>query len=751
MAIEALIDIAQSRLTRSVLVAEGDGARWDTDTALRTVVSEDGMVFIEPYQTTPDWDTTTTGNYARWARSDYRKADGTTVLSSSQWVENHRGLSGNIFLESMGVDETVYSNTSWAINRGFVLSFYVPEGAGDNNILIDFGWGEPGTNGSVMVRVWGSGRIDILKRAGGAWGLVGSYTASGKVSKRLGWKSKKGGLVTMALLPCARRDLLITNSAWGELRHTFADLDADVVNTITPSGRVWWHWRQQKASVQCSEMRFPTASGSIWTYVDELREAPPTGATLAGTVYFTRPTAADTSTAAVCQLMRGDSPATVFVPNGVRTLCRVLVQLTGTAAYTPFVFASYIRINVATDDTPAEDTDVSPNLIGLSLSVPDSESATGSMEIRHDDDSPLSWTHQSARPLKLSLDDADDVMQSLLWGVTQKPRFKEAQREIEGGFRRLTLPFADAWELIADVIFEEDGYPYDGWLITDAIADLLTIAGWPSTAGWRDITTSTARLDFVFPLIEPGKTKADWSWKPQAGDSVGQWIKKIFDTLTPTWFMGMAPGPDNPIFYYLSPADIGTTPVADIFLHKGSDPDRIACYDFVEETLPAEATSITVWGFNPLTRTLLRARWSDPDLSDPTLDSEDRPAGWRGSVAPYVMLQPKLTTPQTVGLARDQLAELIGVEQRLAEWECPLLFKTDDTPVWRGDCIAIWPGEGGLAAGDAEGGVYRVRSLSLSWRRDAFGADGVRRVRYAGERVADLTGDPPGGVEAPPP
>lgn len=742
--VEVLLDVEQQRLTRSALVAEGDGSRWDTATALRTVVSEDGMVFVEPYQLTPEWDTTTTTNYARWSRSDYRKVGGGT-LSSSQWVENHRGLSGNIFLESMGVDEAVYSNASWPINRGFFLSFYVPEGAGDNNVLLEFGWGETGTNGSVMVRVWGSGRIDVLKRASGAWALSGTYQADGAAGKRVGWKSKKGGLVSMMLLPCAARDLLISTSTWGEIRHSFPDLSADVVNTITPAGRVWWHWRQQKASVQCSELRFPTASGSLWTQVDELREAPPLLSTLSGNVYFTRPTASDTATSAVCQLMEGDSPGTVFVPNGSRVRCRVLVQLVATAQYTPFVFAAYIRVNVATGLTPAEDTDLSPNVIGFSLSVPDSESATGSLEVRHEDASPDNWVRQSFRPVRLSIDDSAETLRPILWGQTQPPKFREAQREVAGSFRRLTLPYADAWELIADVIFEEDGYPYDGWPVINAIDDLLTIAGWPTDPLHRNLTTSSARLDYNFPLVERGKQSGpNWSWKPQAGDSVGQWIKKIYDTFLPTWLMGINPGTDNPIFYLLSPADIGTTAVANIFLHKGASPTgRIPCYDFTEETLPAEATSITVWGFNPSTKTLLRARWADGDLSDPTLDSVDRPTGWRGGVSPYVMLQPKLTTPQTVGLARNQLAAKIGVEQRLAEWECPLLFKADHTPLWRGDCVAIWPGDGGLAAGDPEGGIYRVRSLSLSWRRDAMGAEGVRRVRYTGERVGNLVGNPP--------
>lgn len=747
MALEITLDIEQQRLTKTALVVEGDGLRWDEPSALRAVVTADGMAFVQPYQMTADWDTTTSSpSYRRWGRSDYRKADGTTTLSSSQWIENHRGLSGNIYLESMGVDETIYSLTSWPINRGMWLDFYVSEGAGDKNILIDCGWGETDTNGSVMVRVWGNGKIDILKRASGAWGLVGTYAPSRK-GQRGPKKRKTGGLVSMVLLPCARRDLWIATSEWGELRHTFADLSPDAVGTITPSGRFWWHWRQQKASVACSELRFPTSAASLWSQVDVLREAPPALTTWYGTLYRDKPTASDTATAVVCQLMDGDSPGMVFSADGTKTRVRALVQMTASSQYTPFVYGVYLRNAPSTDSTSAEDTDITDNVLGFSLSVPDSpDGVSGRLPLKHEDASPADWAWQSDRALKISASDADEVQQPLLWGITEAPTLTEAQREVAGGHRPLTMPFSDAWSLIAEVIFEEDGYPYDGWLVHEAVGDLLTLAGWPTASGWRDLTTTTARLDYTIPLVDPDQDRgAPWAWKPQAGDTVGEWLKKILDTMAPTWFMGILPGPSNPIFYFLSPADLGTTPVADIFLHRGTaHPEgRIPCYGFQETTHPAEATAISIWGYNPAQRTLLRARWADSTLADPSLAPADRPPGWRGRGAPFAAILPRLTTAQSVGLARDQLAARIGSEQRLATWQCKLLFKSDGVPVWRGDCINIWPGEGGLAAGDAEGGVYRIRSLDINWRRDAFGDAGKREVGYVGERVDDLSGDPP--------
>lgn len=735
MAIEAMLDVAQQRLTRSALIIEGDGSRWDRDYSSTCLITEDGMAFVRPYQLTPEWDTTTTVAYRRWGRSDYRKLDGTTTLSASQWAENHRDISGNIYLESLGVQERVYSlKNDWPINRGFALSLYVPEGIGQGAIVMDFGWGELGTTGTVFMRYFADGKIEIWKYFSSTPTRVATYTIAGRGASTIR-KNIRGNRVELILLPCARRELLIVDTEGGEVRHAFDDLSPDVINTITPSGRVWWYWWTGKASVQCSELRFPIASpASLVTQIDELREAPPTSSTFAGTIYWDRPSAADSTTSVLCQLMEANAPSTVFAPNGVKVQCRLLVQLSPTGEYTPFVHAAYVRQNPTTGDTPAENLNVTSQVTSLSLSVPEGvEPATGSLTLRQDNDSNDTLPWQSNRPFRLSINDSVPTQRRVLWGLTQKPKDKEAQREVAGGFRPITIPFVDAMELL-DITFEEDSYPYDGWLLHNAIGDLLTLAGWPTTSGARDITTSTVRLDYTSP-----KKDTQWSWKPQAGDTIYQWLRKIHEAFAQTWYMGVRAGSTGRRFYFNSPSALGTTAAATIWLHKGATPTgRIPCYAFEEETLPAEASAITVYGFNTATRTLIRARWADSTLEDPTLDAVDRPRGWIGQREPVTLFQPKFTNAQTVGRARDQLAALIGVEQRIAQWECPLLWRSDHEPVWRGDCVAIRPGDTSLPGGNPEGGIYRVKSLSLNWRKDGFGSSGKRSVTYVGERVADL-------------
>jgi hypothetical protein len=191
---------------------------------------------------------------------------------------------------------------------------------------------------------------------------------------------------------------------------------------------------------------------------------------------------------------------------------------------------------------------------------------------------------------------------------------------------------------------------------------------------------------------------------------------------------------------------MSTTPTATIYLASEGDAptpytpgsgQRIPCLRFLEETLPAEATRITIWGFDPATKTLLRGAWSDTTLEDPTIAPALRPAGWVGYVAPYVATLPRLRTAASVAAARDALSETLGQEVRLADWTCPLLFRSDTgVMLYKGDVVEIRPADTELTGGDPVGGRYRILSISLSWKRDALG---MREASYTGERIGGIT------------
>lgn len=771
--IHAGINYTQTRLTRSVMIVEGDAERWDRLLSPNCLITDDGMAMVRPVQKTDFWYTTTGATnllYKRFGTADLELEAGTTLAVAGGYRDNDLRLVGDTFVENLGgTNARVYTATDWGVNQGFYLEMWVPFAKGSERVALDFAWGEAGATGSVGVRLYVGGEVEIYKwfDVGGTptQTMVARYDGQGE-GRSARVNNVAGQLFSVMLLPCSRRDLYIATSNGTTIRHTFTDLSPDSVNTITPAGRAWYYVPQGKFSVSLSNLRFVAGGHNLYTQVDYLREAPSGVATWASTLYWDRPSAADTSTGAAGLVVASEAPYGAYPPTGGGDSARILVQLTATTTHSPFVYAAYSRLAPVTTNLPAAATVLSGNssggaidtandrLTGFDLTIGEQpDGVKGSLQLKDATDEIR--FRQSGHSVRLLASQAQSVTSFTHWrnlacGVTLAPKRSEGTREVQS-ILPVTMPFSDLWALLDAAIFEENGYPYDGWLLHHAVGDLLTLAGIPLTP--RDIQTSTLRLDYVRPT-----TDTKWAWKPQAGDSVGQWLKKIWETFAPNWFMGFyptattAPGSDaNSIvgtwgFQFRSPSTMSTSPTATIYLASEGDTltpytpgsgQRIPCLRFVEETLPAEATRITIWGYDPASKTLLRGAWSNTTLENPATAPTSRPAGWVGYVAPYVATLPRLRTAASVAAARDALSTTLGVEQKLADWTCPLLFRSDTgVMLYKGDVVEIRPADTTLPGGSPVGGRYRILSLALSWKRDAIG---LREVSYTGERIGDIT------------
>lgn len=772
--IHAGINYGQTRLSRSVMVVEGDAGRWDRVLSTNCLITDDGMAMVRPRQKTPAWYTTTgttSSDYARFGLASLTNEAGTTLAIAGGYIVNDLRLAGDSFVENLGgTNARVYTQTSWSANQGFWMEMWVPASKASERAAIDFAWGEAGAVGSVGVRIYVGGEIEVYKwfSVGGTptERMVGRYDGRGE-GRSARVNSNAGQLFSAMLLPCSRRDLYIATSTGATVRHTFTDLSPDEVNTITPAGRAWFYVPTGKFSVSLSELRFPIGGPvNLWTEIDHLRETPTGVVSWASTIYADKALPSDTLTGVTAQVVHPDNVTTPYPSAGGPDRARILLQLTAGARYTPFVYAAYSRRAPATTTLQHNVTILSGNSSGGSIDTTDDilqsldmtvgegpDGVKGSMRLK--DKTDLAILRQSNHSLRLlvsqpKLVDSFADYRNLMLGITGAPKRVESQREIAGGFRECTMPFSDMWAFLESSVFEENSYPYDGWLLHQAVGDLLTLAGIPLTP--RDIQTTTVRLDYVRPTND-----TPWAWKPQAGDSVAMWLKKIYEAYCPTWFMGFYPtatvvpsgGTTTTVgtwgFQLRSPSTMSTTPTAIVWMSAEGDAintyepsagEKIPCFSFTEETLPAEATRITIWGYDPASKTMLRGNWSNTSLEDATLNPAVRPAGWVGFVAPYVAILPKLRTASSVAAARDAVVSQLGVEVKAAEWTSPILFNSSTGVVlWKGDVVEIRPATTTLPGGNPVGGKYRILSFSLSWKRDALGR---RLVSYTGERIGDV-------------
>lgn len=738
--LEVTIDHEQRRVKIPQIPSLVDGRSWDILEGLSDTFVDDitKTLMIKPYCLMDDWATNTSGSYARMGIADYQTL-AASPISASDWVENNRRVAGDIYLEPTvtGTPGAVYTEVSYLNNKPWYLSLYIPEARGGAEQVLECGWGDVNVVGTVGLRIYGSGKCQVYKFfATGVASLLGEYTLSGQRQQdgtRAPATSARidGQWLDLQLIPCRRNALLVLSSAGQGFCHVFKDLDPEVVNTITPEGRFWWHITSGHMAVQLAPMLFPT-TGYALRLPDELPQAPAIGATYSGAPSWDE--AGYGSQSVSVSLRKSDG--TTCTPDGVIDTVRIRVDLTGDTYSTPFFYGTDLTFDpVVANTDDSEEEDIAASVLRVSFRVPDSLQGVGGT-IYAVETAPLAditgHTLQSARPVRLRIDsDASATKRNLIEGRLSEPVVEEVQREIEpaqGGVARgMTFDFVDGWDAIEASRFDRDGTPLDGFAFDEALESLLVGAG-----------VDPAEIDieataFYVP-ITPAVAAGEWNWQPKAGDTRGQWVRRLLDELAPTWIAGFRPTLTGRSFKAGSPSHYGTTATATLWLSDGGDDSREPVKAFNERNLPPEATRITVYGYDAATRTILRSRWVDATLEDPTTVPSARPDGWRGEVEPLVVVESRLTTEDSVVRAQEELATRVGVSERHAELEAPLITASNGVPLWRGDVFEVKSAQSGR-----DRGRYRIRSFSGDLRRDSgIGGYKTRRVQYVAVRIGDI-------------
>jgi hypothetical protein len=731
MSVAVKFDISRPRVTRGLLAASVDGRSWDGTLGDGNCIVDPitSTLLLRPYQLRDDWETTYSGSYARLSRASYVKSDLTTPLPASEWAENNRRGNGDIYLESRGVNYAVFTSATYAANRGFFLSFYVPEGSGLGKNAIECGWGTPGDPDTVSLRILGGGRVQVYK--GAAMVGTGSISGAAQEVKRYSQIGPAGAegtpngdvvgrVVNLYLIPCRKRELLVLSATGDGFSHVFADLDPDTVNDITaPLSHFWWQVAQGKASVQCAPLTYPTA-GWIASLPLFLRLPPPTGATFVVADFWDIPVSG--SSAMSAPSLREIDGTTAYTPDGVIDTITIRCDLTGSGTETPFVYdVDYVLPPETADTNAVEMADIAGNVQRLSLNVPEDPGGVRLTVSAKDPASmPIAYpTRTGNRPMQAELDGV-----TFFTGNTGKPEYgagKSASAET------LNWEVRDLWSQLETARYEESRPAFDGFPLHEVFAELLQDAGIPM-AEW-DIETSA----FNLPL-SPAASKGEWAYRPEALDTVADWILRIARTFAPTWYIGFYPTLTGPMFRARSESTLSATPKATLYMDREEDGDKTAILGFREDCYPAETTRLSVVGYDPTTKTVLRDRRIYSILEDPTLLPSLRPAGWVGEITPVGVVEPRLVTAASVSHAADQLEERLTSELRVAQIKTRQLLRDGDGLIlYRGDVIRVYPG----AIASHEGGDYRIQSLQSSINKSAPDARSSPTT-YTAKRIGDL-------------
>jgi len=743
-------DVPEPRTLKERLVASADGSSWYTRPENSTITSDTTFLdnatktlMLLPLPFGANWMTNFSGDYSRLAKSDY------SLITASKWVEHHREATGDIFLESLGVNEVVTTTATYPQNQPIYISQFVYGITKSKVVLLECGWGSPGVG--VSLRFSADGNVQIWKDTtflkqydfGNATSITGD--TSGNVAG--GKKAWTNEYMELCLIPGRARDLMILAGGVGSIVHTFADLDNDnTVQPITAAGsHFWWKVPSGKASVQCCPLHFET-SGIAYGTQSQFLYPPATG-----TTFTTVPAYHEAGFGAQSVTFDLVDPhltpfGQLFVPNGVRRDVIVRANLGGDGDSTPFIYGCDFYASRTATTTANSPFELMPYAASLSLQAPEGEAATLSFTARNGDKLQADGLAQPGftgdRPVRLAIEvdttDEDDnpvtLTIDLFRGTAAKPDI------IRGGDDPATSETKTLlkWEARdRTAIFENHRFrstlPYDGYSLVDAVTDLATMPGYAADDLY--ITADTTALPFAPPV------KGQWKYLPERGESIQDWLQnKIHTDFAATWLTGWMPtkipARATPIKYryvWKRPDDLPQTPDIDLFwtradalasgLTDGLALERVvtAVRELPEE---AEANQVIVIGQDPGTLKFLYSQWDDAASQAPGTAPSSRPENWRGQTITYQLLDPSITTQDAADAARDIISDRIGTGRKLVEFDtAQLLVKDDGMPVWKGDLMRIYRPDMELY------GWFRVLGLSFESEFEAEGFE-KRRATY---------------------
>lgn len=725
-------DVPEPRTQYGRLMVAGDGTTFDITNSSN--VWQDPVTLttmLAPLPMTTAWDTTYSGNYARFQKSDY------TLTTSAKWKQMEVRAAGDYYLQSLDVTERATLTTSWAANTGAYISMYVPGlKTTGKNIILKAGW-NVGSSGSVEVWLAADGTAQVYKSGV----LKGTYNRNdANISPQAGAsgvKSPKSDFLSILMIPFRRRELLVVATNGTAFSHLFDDLDPALTNTILPASQFSWLVPSGQATIQCSKAFFET-SGYIYTSPKKLRYPPPTGATF-GSTFGADIVSANTSLTMTGSVVKADG--TSYTPNGVIQDVRGKVSLTGAGTGSYGVYVADIVYDPPLTDSYDGTVDVTTYIKTLNLAVEEDGKATcriTAIAKQLVDAGVEQPDVTSDRPVRIALSDGavTPTYVDMFRGTLRPPKIEYLEGDTSYNWALYSYEGVDRSGDF-DLAYIVESYPYDGLTVVNTIIDLMYIGGYDANVYYAGDT----------PLLElpytPNMAKGQYTFAPDYGDTVGSYLEKIKQEYYATWLTGWFPSASGYLYYWRDVDAESTASTMTLYqsianatsagVTEALRPKRVirTLNSFYEQP---ECTQVAVVGQDPITGLEIPKVIIDSAAEDPTTPPASRPRNWRGRPIPYQFRDPVLTTQAAVDAAAQMLYDRLTPGRTMIEWESDLLVtNVTNRPLWLADIIKLIDTDGTSVLGN-----YRIIAIpSIEFVNETATGFSVRRAQYRAVRVSD--------------
>ncbi len=697
-------DVPEPRPQFGRLMVAGDGTKMDITNSSNVWQDPATLTtMLAPLPVTTAWQTTYSGSYARYQKTDY------TLTTPAKWKQMQIKASGDYYLQSLDVTERATLTTAFSANQAVYLSVYVPGLKDtDKSIILKAGWGV-GSAGSV--EVWFAANGTALVYKSGV--LVGSYErGDSNIAPAVGSstsKSSRSDFISIMMIPARKRELIVATSNGTNFSHVFSDLSAATSNTIVPAAAFSWLVPTGQATVQLAKCNFET-SGYVLTPVKTLRYAPPTGAAFGAT--FAGDNLGIGATTFTASVVKSDG--TAYTPNGIIKDVRGKVALTGAGTGSFGLYAIDQIYDPDPGSTYDGTVDVTQYIKSLTLSVEDDGRATceiSAIAKQLVDAGVEQPDVTSDRPVRIALSDgaATPTYQDFFRGTLQPPRIEYLDRDTSYNWATYKYSGVDRsgdFELAWLV----ESFPYDGILALNAIIDLMLIAGYDANIYYAG-DTPLQELPYTTNI-----SKGQYSLAPDYGDTVGSYLEKIKQEYYATWITGWMPTATGYYYQWLdvdnastastmtlyqSIADATTAGVAEVLR-----PQRVirSLNSYYEQP---ECTQVTVIGQDPNTGIWIPYTQIDSAAEDADTPPASRPRNWRGRPVPYQYRDPALNTLDAVTAACLMLYSRLTPGRTMIEFDATfLVYNVSNRPVWLGDVIKLIDTDGTSVLGN-----YRIIAI----------------------------------------